>query len=235
MALACTVSLVAGVAYPAKSHAYALADAALLKFYGGFIAPDETQAGYRAVSGTPQAFSRPNNNQVIGFDADYDSDIMYGVAIEYFFADHWSVELAYEQHSSDLDNPSLDVLQSPTTFIRSPINTDGELELTVYALNVYYNFGAIGRSKVQPYLGLGYVHGDETIIDIAGLEFQNDGQDGIQYIAGLALHLSQTWNIFFDYRNLALDEINLAHRTAGTILDFEYETEVYLIGLSLEF
>ena len=233
-------ALFVSVAYPATSHAYALADGALLKFYGGIMEPEGHHENYDSVSGTVPTFMLTTGDEVMGFWSEYDQGLMYGIAIEYFFADHWSLELSWERHNSDIDDAAFAVTRGPDD-IRvnldeiAGIDDSGEIEHTLYGLNVYYNFGPVGKSKFYPYIGLGYIQSDESVLEVSNVTFENDGHDGTQYIAGFAVSLSQTWNIFFDYRNIDLDGVRMQDRIAGTIRSVDYRTELLLVGLSLEF
>lgn len=215
-----------------SGHAYALADAALLKFYGGIIRPEKTTDYFGGGSGAAAAFGFDSNRQADVVNLDYDDGVMYGVAIEYFFADHWSLELSLERHEVDLESSSFG--RSDDAMFTRPIEKD-DLNFDIYALNLYYNFGPIGQSKIQPYLGIGYLQADKSEIKIGSITFENDGQNGVQYIAGFARQITSAWNFFIDYRNISLSKVDLGHGTGGTIRDITYDTETILIGLSVEF
>lgn len=211
-----------------------IADVALLKFYGGIAEIDSHSGGFNDNRATANGLGL--NAGTIGVDQatlSYDTGTVYGVAIEYFFADHWGIELSWERHESEISRANLRTAIGNNTRVQAV--DGGELDNTIYALSIYYDFGPVGASNIQPYLGVGYLQVDETTVGVAGNIFTQDGQDGIQYIVGFAGRLSSNWYFFFDYRNISLEDTDLRHRTLGSIRDVGYDAELIFAGLSLEF
>lgn len=211
-----------------------IADVALLKFYGGISELDQHNGGFNDNRATVDGLGlNAGTTDVNRATLSYDTGTLYGVAIEYFFADHWGIELSWERHESEISRAALRTVVGGDTGIQTV--DGGELDNTIYALSLYYDFGPVGTSNIQPYLGVGYLQVDETTLGLADSEFTQDGQNGVQYIVGFSGRISSNWSFFFDYRNISLDEADMRHRTLGSIRNVGYDAELIYAGLSLEF
>jgi len=112
----------------------------------------------------------------------------------------------------------------------------GEITSTSFMMNAYYDFDTGGA--LTPYLGagLGFSSIDVTYAP-SGVGIIDDGETAFTYQlgAGVSYALSDTWDVYAEYKYRATDDIEAKNDLFPGTLDIENQQSLLVVGASYKF
>lgn len=168
------------------------------------------------------------------FSGDFDDEIGYGAAFNYYFAGPWSVEIGATFAEPDLEL----VVGDPTGTV-----VESSVEMIPITLGVQYHFNPAGRFDPYVGAGAGYVLfddiDDEEALqdeDIGVLEFDDDV--GVMVNAGLNIGIFESFAINIDAKYLDIEPDASAVLERGdfvSVQTLEFSPILFSAGVSWRF
>ena len=187
-----------------------------IKLYGGtnFIGDKSYNQTEVAAAGT------------IG-NSSFDTGMMTGAAVGYFFTDHTAAEIAWDYRRNESDS---------NTFSDGTNFSSGDYASNMFFLNGYYHFDRIMESKLRPYLGVGLGYVQEIDLDLEAGSYSSGGEFATQFVAGTSYSLSKNWDLNADVRFVRASSMNLDQENgAGTIKGIDYNPIAVSVGAIYKF
>ena len=187
-----------------------------IKLYGGtnFIGDKSYNQTEVAAAGT------------IG-NSSFDTGMMTGAAVGYFFTDHTAAEIAWDYRRNESDS---------NTFSDGTNFSSGDYASNMFFLNGYYHFDRIMESKLRPYLGVGLGYVQEIDLDLEAGSYSSGGEFATQFVAGTSYSLSKNWDLNADVRFVRASGMNLDQENgAGTIKGIDYNPITLSVGAIYKF
>ncbi len=165
-------------------------------------------------------------------DTAFDNTFTYGIAVGYDFGNSWRLEGELTRREADVDTHQLDG--------GAPIDGSfGEGNSVSLFANVFYDFET--GSSVTPYVGLGVgqIGVDYANFGVPGLDAldDDDGVLGYQFVAGLAVGMSENWDFRADLRLVEAEDASLTSSAAtnSTASDVSYSAYDLTVGVRYRF
>ena len=172
-------------------------------------------------------------------DASFDSDVGFGLGVGYEFAGNvlGPVRLGAEYQRNDNDADDIDFQNIPRN------NVNGSFDVDSVFVNIVQAFDGLPYG-IQPYVGvgLGYVEVDSSLSYAAGATINDDDSEfGYQFLIGSSLLLTDSFDLFVEYRRTFADDLSLDRRGGGpgglaiTKQETDYESDAFLAGVRYRF
>ena len=157
----------------------------------------------------------------------FDTGMMTGAAVGYFFTDHTAAEIAWDYRRNESDN---------NTFSDGANFSSGDYASNIFFLNGFYHFDRIMESKLRPYLGVGLGYVQEIDLDLEAGSYSSGGEFATQFVAGTSYSLSKNWDLNADVRFVRASGMNLDKENgAGTIKGIDYNPITLSVGAVYKF
>lgn len=172
-------------------------------------------------------------------DVSFDEDTGYGLAVGYEFAGNVlgpvRLGLDYQKHDNDANDIDFQ------NIARNDV--DGSFDVDSIFINLVQAFDGLPYG-IQPYVGvgIGYVDIDSDLNYAPGARINDDDNVfGYQFQIGTSLLLTDSFDLFAEYRRTYADDLELDRRGGGpgglaiTKQETDYESDTFLAGVRFRF